>query len=214
MTLRMDRIPSILVSILMAAALLVAPAAAKTEDYVVGAEKFIQDLADEAVNALSQASLSNENRQEIFRDMLSEGFAIPGIARFVMGRYWREASADERDEYFHLFEDVIVSLWANRFSEYSGQEFRITEAIPARSAREDEKAVLVRSLFWTDPNNPVRLDWRVANKGDVYKITDVLVAGVSMATTYRDEFSAVMRRNGVAGLLTELRNRSSDIRTN
>ncbi len=72
----------------------------------------------------------------------------------------------------------------------------------------------MRSLFWTNPSEPVRLDWRVANKGDVYKITDVLVAGVSMANTYRDDFSSVMRREGFAGLLAELRLRSKDIRAN
>ena len=210
----MRKLQNVLVVVLISAGLFAGPTAAKTEEYVVGAEKFVQELADEAIGTLTREAMSREERQKLFRDMLSEGFAIPGIARFVMGRYWREASSDERDEYFRLFEDVIVSLWADRFVDYSGQAFRITEAIPASSARADEKAVLVRSLFWTSPGNPVRLDWRVANKGDVYKITDVLVAGVSMARTYRDDFSSVMRRDGVEGLLAELRDRSNGIRSN
>lgn len=210
----MRKLQSLLVLVLVSAAFFAGPTEAKTEEYVVGAEKFIQDLADDAIDALTAESVNSDERQQLFREMLSEGFAIPGIARFVMGRYWRDASSDEREEYFRLFEDVIVSLWADRFIGYSGQAFRITEAIPARSARADEKAVLVRSLFWTDPSDPVRLDWRVANKGDVYKITDVLVAGVSMANTYRDDFSSVIRRQGVAGLLAELRHRSDDIRAN
>ncbi len=210
----MRKLQSVFILLLMSAVFFGGPARAGPEDYVVGAEQFIRDLADEAITTLTQDSLSREERQELFRDMLSDGFAIPGIARFVMGRYWREATPEEREEYFSLFEESIISLWANRFVDYSGQTFRITEAIPARSARADERAVLVRSLFWSKPSDPVRLDWRVANKGDVYKITDVLVAGVSMANTFRDDFSSVMRRDGVEGLLAMLRSRSNSVRTN
>ncbi|MHA1564013.1 MAG: MlaC/ttg2D family ABC transporter substrate-binding protein, partial [Alphaproteobacteria bacterium] len=161
----MRRLQNILIVLFMSAVFINGPVQAETEEYVVGAEQFVRDLADEAITALTQDSLSREERQELFREMLNDGFAIPGIARFVMGRYWREATPEEREEYFHLFEESIVSLWANRFIDYSGQTFRITEAIPARSARADERAVLVRTLFWSKPSDPVRLDWRVANKG-------------------------------------------------
>ena len=210
----MSKLHHVLIVLLMAVGLLSEPARAETEDYVVGAEQFVRDFADEAITTLTQDALSSEERQDLFREMLSNRFAMQGIAKFVMGRYWNQASAEQREEYFRLFENSIVTLWADRFVDYSKQAFQITEAIPARSSRADERAVLVRSLFWSNPTDPVRLDWRVANKGDIYKITDVLVLGSSMATTFRNDFGAVMRRDGVAGLLAMLRSRSESAAAN
>lgn len=186
------------------------PAAAVPEaEVIAGAEQFIESLADEAINTLTTDNLTTDARRDGFREMLNDGFAVNGIARFVMGRYWRQASDEQRDEYLALFEQVIVSVWADRFTEYSGQRFEIVESAMAQSARSDEQATLVRTLFWTAPDAPVRIDWRVASNGELYKITDVLIEGVSMAQTYRDEFASVMRRDGVSGLISDLRERSS-----
>ncbi len=197
-------------SVLLLGLAMVQPAVAATEDVAAGAEQFIETLADEAINALTESNLSKDARRDGFRAMLNDGFAVRGIARFVMGRYWGQASDEQRDEYLNLFEQVIVSVWADRFTEYSGQRFQIVESAMAQSARSDEQATLVRTLFWTSPDSPVRIDWRVASNGDLYKITDVLVEGVSMAQTYRDEFASVIRRNGVDGLLIDLRARSAN----
>ena len=101
-----------------------------------------------------------------------------------------------RTEYLALFEDVTVNTWADRFSEYSGQEFTVQDAVDAPSAHQAERVAIVRSLFFSDPQTPIRIDWRVASRGDIYKITDVQVEGISMANTQRDEFASVIRRNG------------------
>ena len=183
---------------------------AQAQTYVTGASEFVTALADEAITTLSENKLSTDERRQRFRSLFQEGFAVAGIARFALGRYWRNASDSERDEYVRLFEDVIVNVWADRFADYSGQEFAITDAKSAGSGRGDEQAALVRSVFWSSPDSPVRIDWRVANRGEIYKITDVLVEGVSMASTHRDEFTAVVRREGVRGLLSELRQRRDE----
>lgn len=182
------------------------PAAAATDDEIAAeSERFIAELANEAITALSANGLSTDDRREGFRAMLNEGFAVSGIARYAMGRYWRQASKDERKEFVQLFEDVVVAQWADRFTEYSGQKFEIIESAPAQSARTDEKVTLVRSLFFTSPDSPVRVDWRVATDGEIYKITDVRVGGFSMADTFRDEYVSVIRREGIDGFLSGLR---------
>ncbi|MHA1564717.1 MAG: ABC transporter substrate-binding protein, partial [Alphaproteobacteria bacterium] len=110
-------------------------------------------------------------------------------------------------EYLALFEDVIVDSWATRFTKYSGQRFEITaeSRIPGSA---NQTAVIVRSLIWTNPDTPVRVNWRVANAGEIYKITDVIVEGISMANTQRDEFASLVRKNGFSGLLASLRTKS------
>jgi phospholipid transport system substrate-binding protein len=177
-------------------ALIIAVSPAHADDHLATSADFIRSLAERAIEMLPDEEQTKEKRRDEFRSLFREGFAINGIARFVLGRYWRSAPEACRTEYMALFEDVTVNTWAERFSEYSGQEFTVQDAVNTPSADKDERAAIVRSLFFSDPNTPIRIDWRVASRGDIYKITDVSIEGVSMATTQRDEFSSVIRSNG------------------
>jgi phospholipid transport system substrate-binding protein len=188
-------------------ALIIAAAPANADQHLAASSAFIQSLADRAIDTLTAEGQTTEMRRQEFRGLFREGFAINGIARFVLGRYWRGASEADRTEYMALFEDVIVNTWADRFSEYSGEKFEVQQAVDAPSAHKAEKVAIVRSLFFSDPQTPVRIDWRVASRGDIYKITDVSVEGISMANTQRDEFSSVIRSNSgqISALLDILR---------
>jgi phospholipid transport system substrate-binding protein len=177
-------------------ALIIAISPAHADTHLEASTDFIRSLADRAITTLTTEGITTESRRSKFRDLFREGFAINGIARFVLGRYWRGASEVDRTEYLALFEDVIVTTWADRFSEYSGQKFTVQDAVNAPSAHQAERVAIVRSTFFTDPTTPVRIDWRVASRGDIYKITDVSVEGISMANTQRDEFASVIRKNG------------------
>lgn len=188
-------------------ALIIAISPAHADGHLSASTDFIRNLADRAIETLTAEGITVETRRQQFRDLFREGFAINGIARFVLGRYWRGASEVDRTEYLALFEDVIVNTWADRFSEYSGQKFIVQDAVNAPSAHQAERVAIVRSTFFTDPQTPVRIDWRVASRGDIYKITDVSVEGISMANTQRDEFAAVIRKNSgqISALLDILR---------
>ncbi len=188
-------------------ALIIAVSPAHADEHLSASSDFIRTLADRAISTLTAAGITTESRRDKFRDLFRESFAINGIARFVLGRYWRGASEADRTEYMALFEDVIVNTWADRFSEYSGQEFTVQDAVNAPSAHQAERVAIVRSTFFTDPTTPVRIDWRVASRGDIYKITDVSVEGISMANTQRDEFASVIRKNSgeLSALLDILR---------
>jgi len=190
-------------------ALAVSVPAAHAGSHTDASVNYINDLSNQAITTLSDKSISTEQRREEFRKLFRDGFAVNGIARFVAGRYWRSASEDERTEYLQLFEDVIVNTWADRFSQYSGQKFEVRGATDATPDKSPENVALVESLFFTDPTTPVRLEWRVASKGDLFKIVDVKLEGISMATTQRDEFNSVVSKNGrtLAALIEELRRR-------
>jgi len=188
-------------------ALILAATPARADVHLAASSEFIQALADRAIATLTADGQTPEMRRDQFRGLFREGFAINGIARFVLGRYWRGASEADRTEYMSLFEDVIVNTWADRFSDYSGESFTVQKALDAPSAHKAENVAIVRSTFFTDPKTPIRIDWRVASRGDVYKITDVMVEGISMANTQRDEFSSVIRSNQgeISALLDILR---------
>lgn len=166
-----------------------------------GASAFIQKLGDRAIKTFSDKA-AKAGAKEKFRALLVEGFDIPYIARWVLGRYWNVANDAQRQEYMGLFERMIVDAYAGRFAEYSGETFKITGARPEGEADSTVSTQIVRPS-----GPPINVDWRVRKNGATYKIIDVAVEGVSMGVTQRSEFASVIQTNGgqFDGLLKVLR---------
>ena len=157
--------------------------------------RFVQSLADQAVAALTADGITTDMRRSHFRDVIRQNFAIDSIARFALGRYWRRATEKQRIEYLKLFEDLIVITWADQFSTYAGEKLKVEESIDTASNQSRVKVVIVRSIWSIDRQTKIHVDWRVASQGKIYKVTDVMIEGISIARTKRDEFASVIRRN-------------------
>ncbi len=169
------------------------------------AKAFIESLADRAIAALTAPDISRSERETRARGLLTDNFAVPTIAQFVLGRYWRVATDEERSEYLKLFEQLIVDTYIDRFSRYSGETLKVT-----RTAADAESGdVMVYSEISRPAGKPIEVGWRVRSVGSGFKIVDVFVEGVSMGQTQRSEFSSVIRNNGgtVEALLEEMRRR-------
>ena len=146
------------------------------------------------------------DRQARFRELFHNDFDSPGIARFVLGRYWRTASPDEQKEFLKLFDDYVVFVYTARLSDFEGEQFKIT------GARSDQNAVIVSSDVVTPgAPQPLKVDWRLVNGDGAYKINDVIVDGVSMLVTQRSEFASVIQRHGgqVQGLIDLMREKTA-----
>jgi phospholipid transport system substrate-binding protein len=141
-----------------------------------------------------------------FRELLREDFDVPGIARFVLGRYWNAATEEQRAEYVRLFEDYISLAYSTRLAEYTGEKFKVTGSRP-----DADGAIVSSQIIRPAGGPPVKVDWRLTGRNGVYKISDVSVDGISMAVTQRSEFASVIQHNGgqVQGLITMLRERTA-----
>lgn len=173
------------------------------DDEGARAGKFITSLADKAIAALTEPSVSRDERKNRFRVLLNEHFAVDTIGRWVLGRYWNDATEPEQKEYLDLFEMLIVTTYVDRFNNYSGEKLTVDGTVPATGGD------LVVNSRITRPagGDPLEVGWRVRSRDGQFKIVDVIVAGVSMGQTQRSEFSSVIRRSGgkVEGLLAKLR---------
>ena len=163
---------------------------------------FVESLGQRVVQALSDDNLSEAARFSKFRTLFQEGLDLPTIGRFVLGRYWRRATRDERKTYQHLFENYVVTIYAARLGRYRGETVRV---VGTRKDGKHDTVVSTEILSEEEPS--IRVDWRVRGTPGNYKILDVVVEGISMAITQRSEFAAVIQRNGgrLDGLLTQLR---------
>lgn len=195
------RFLAIVLGIAIIAGGLIGPA--KADALSDGAHKFVESLADKAIDTLAVQDLSEKQREARFRTLLREHFDLEAIGKWVLGRYWRTATTAEREEYLALFEDLIVKTYAKRFKEYTGEHLTIQDAIPGG----DEDAIVHSEIVRPNGAPPIRVDWRVHSPDGDYKIVDVVVEGVSMSQTQRSEFSSVIRRSGgdIKGLLAALK---------
>lgn len=155
------------------------------------AQAFISQVAKTGIGFLRDEKMSQEQRKAEFRKLLRGSFDMKTIGRFSLGRYWKEASKAQQEEYLKLFEASVVETYAKRFEEYQGQELEVRSAKP-----EGDRDVLVSSFIVPNDGPEVKVDWRVRDKGGQYKVVDVMVEGVSMALTQRSDFASVIQRGG------------------
>jgi phospholipid transport system substrate-binding protein len=165
----------------------------------------ISNLGSRALEVLGKDATQSQ-RIARFRQLLREDFDVPGIARFVLGRYWNTATEAQRSEFTKLFEEYVAVAYATRLALYSGETFKVTGSRP-----EADGAIVSSQIIRTGGAPPVKVDWRLTGRSGVYKISDVSVDGISMAVTERSEFASVIQHHGgqMQGLLTMLREKTA-----
>ena len=170
---------------------------------------FVRQFSAQAIGVLADENLSGAHREQAFRELLTVGFDVKTISRFVLGRYWRKTTEADREEFMGLFEDLIVATYSRRFSDYSGQTLEV-EAI----REENEKRAAVASRMLRQAGEPIQIDWRLRRRGDSWRIVDVVVEGMSMVLSQRSEYAAVIKSDGgkIHGLLAKLREKTARAR--
>ena len=163
---------------------------------------FIQSLGNQAV-AIVANKPSAQQRDVQFHDLLVKSFDLQTIGHFVMGRSWNTATPAQQQEYMRLFEGLIVRTYGDRLSLYTGENFH------AKGARaESEKDIIVNSeITHPDGSAPTTIDWRLRLKDQQLKVIDVVVEGVSLSVTQRQEYASVIQQSGIDGLLALMQKR-------
>jgi phospholipid transport system substrate-binding protein len=168
---------------------------------------FMNQLWDRAA-ALLDKKADPAVREARFRELFHEDFDAPGIARFVLGRYWRTTSEAEQKEFVKLFEDYVVFVYTVRLSDFGGGR-----TLRVRGSRSDGDGIIVSTdVASPGSQTPVRIDWRLVTPDNgTYKISDMIVEGVSMMATQRSEFASIVQRNGgqVGSLISMMREKTA-----
>lgn len=171
------------------------------------ATAFVRDLSTEAVQVLSSEGAGLAEREAKFQTLLSTRFDVRVIGRFALGRYWRRASTAQRKEYLELFGDYIVKTYSTKLGGYSGHQFTIV----SERALDNKTDTLVNSRIERPSGPPVNVTWRVRFHNNNQRIIDVMVEGISMALSQRQQFASVVSKYGLQGLLETLRARTTKL---
>ena len=162
-----------------------------------------------AATELTTKHISRNKRIERFKSYFRNHFAVEGIGKWILGRYWWKASKKEQDEYLLLFEQMMVFLLVDKFSSYEGEQLQIKSSVI-----QDENNVTIFSNFQPKYDKPaIRVDWRVARSNNIMKVVDVIIEGTSISDTLRSDFRSIIRSHdySVSGLLKMLRRKNSTL---
>jgi phospholipid transport system substrate-binding protein len=171
------------------------------------ASTLITDLSSKALAIVTEKGVTTPERQKRLTGIVLDGFDLQGMARFVLGHYWQSASDAERQEFTSVFSDYLVHTYAARTDDYTGSSFHVL----GERARSETLTLVNAEVIRPGTTAPVKVIWQVIKTANGYKIADVSVAGISLAITEREEFSAIMQRNGghVSGLIQQLRSKTA-----
>ncbi len=170
------------------------------------AEEFVQKVTKEGIEDIINANVSQTVKDERFEKLFNNALDLNFIGQFVLGRYWRTATAEQKKEFISAYRELNIKTWSQRFDEFKGKNFIFKGTTPSNTANQ----VFVNSVVPMDQGEPAKVVWRVKQTGDKFKIVDIIIENVSLAITARNEYTAYIKTapGGIDDLIKDLQNKT------
>ena len=105
-----------------------------------------------------------------FGILFDRNFDVSSISRFVLGKYWKQASLDQKKKFIKAFRNYVVKTYSSRFNEYSGEKLKLVNY----ENEKNPKIFLVHTILEREDPPPIKVDWRIGKKKDRYVILDII----------------------------------------
>lgn len=180
------------------------------------ASPLANEAATEMVRTTAEQMLSRlkADRARIDRDpqliyelvgrIVAPKFDFELITQSTVGRDWRNATPAQRQALVDAFREVLVRTYATALLKYSGEEILYQTAKPGTR----EGTVIVPTQVRSPGASAIPIDYRLHNKRGSWRVYDVVIENVSLISNYRGQFRAILGRDGIDGLIAELRAKS------
>ena len=167
-------------------------------------DALIKKVSDDVLTIVRQdkdiQSGNTKKAMDLVEAKVLPHFNFQHMTALAMGKDWRKATPEQKKRLSEEFKTLLVRTYSNALTGYRDQTIRYK---PVKMQSGDEE-VLVRTEIVQPGNKPIQLDYALEKLADGWKVFDVVVAGVSLVTNYRDTFSQEVRANGVDGLVQML----------
>ncbi len=170
------------------------------------AEAFVKGVTEDGIENIINANIPQAEKDKRFAKLFNSALDIQFIGQFVLGRYWRTATAEQRQEFIDAYRELNVQTWSKRFDEFKGRNFVFKGTDASNSANQ----IFVNSTVPMEQGEPAKVVWRVKQTGNEFKIVDIIIENVSLAITARNEYTAFIKQSpdGVAGLIKNLQEKT------
>jgi phospholipid transport system substrate-binding protein len=162
-----------------------------TKVYSIEPDVFIQSTVNRAAKTLS-GNLSKEERVEKLKEIARDTVDIKGIGYYSLGSYLKILSDKQLKEYEKVFEEYFLKSFSSRLAEYSNPEIEVN----SKKKINDNYTIVSSALVSTENRPEVKIEWRVYTKNpDNLLIRDLIIEGLSLARTQKEEFSSIINSN-------------------
>ena len=184
---------------------MLAAGSVRAEVNVEKADAFVKEVTNNGIEEIINANVSQKVKDERFEKLFNSALDLDFIGQFVLGRYWRTATPEQRKAFIKVYRELNIKTWSARFDEFKGKSFVFTGSTPSTSKNQ----VFINSTVAMDAGEPAKVVWRVKQNGDKFKIVDIIIENVSLAITARNEYTAFIKNNGgnVDALIKDLQNK-------
>jgi phospholipid transport system substrate-binding protein len=190
--------------LLFAMLFFVAPGVGAQETTEVTPDAVIQNVTEEFLKTLREDKDIQSGNIKKLGDLVDTKvlphFNFRRMTQLAVGKDWRQASPEQQNELVQQFKDMLLRTYANAVVSYRDQKFVYR---PLKLKPED-KDVQVRTEIVQPGGGRIQIDYSMAKNDQGWKVYDVVVAGISLVTNYRETFSQEIRANGIDGLIKML----------
>jgi phospholipid transport system substrate-binding protein len=194
------------------------PSTALTGSDPQAAQQLVTTTADRMLSALEEeGDALRDNRRRVYE--LVEEHLLPHvdfsyISRLVLGRNWRTATPQQREDFIHEFHQFLIRFYTAALLEYTKNHDipkDVMVFLPLRAQEKGNKITVSSEVRQPGTARPIPVNYRLYLRRDEWKIYDVVVDGVSLVANYRASFANDVRKDGLDGLIARLSKRNEEL---
>ncbi|MBD5398269.1 ABC transporter substrate-binding protein [bacterium] len=167
-------------------------------DDLSNVKKYTQNVIDDAIVKIFNKDLqTTAERIPPFRKVINANLNFDFISNFVLGVYARDMTPEQKDKFIKEFAELNVYTFAKKFASYSDQKIQVTDATQGK--KEGQYFVSSKVISNNPGDKDFIVDWRIMKVDDSYKVIDVIIEGVSMAMSYKNEYAPILKTGSEEG---------------
>ena len=166
------------------------------------AEAFVLKLTEDAKIIFNDKSLNKDSRLKKLNELSAKYLDLDALAGYTLGDYREKATATERDSFNKLFREYFIKNMSSKLNDFADQELKIID-----SKKINENNIIVSTkIFSKKDAQEIAVDWRIYIKESKLLARDLVVEGLSLARTQKEEFASIIASKGFSGVIIALEN--------
>jgi len=166
------------------------------------AELFVSKLTNDAKAILFNISSDNQARLKQLDSLSLNNVDLDAVANYTLGEYRQKLSDSEKSTFSRLFKDYFVKNVSSKLNDFSDQDLKVLG-----SKKLNETNIIVNTkIFSKKDGQEIIIDWRIYFSNNKYLVRDLVVEGLSLARTQREEFASILVSKGFPELIKILEN--------
>lgn len=168
---------------------------------------FVQNIGNKIIHIAAEKGSSDAKKREKIINTIDQSIDANWIARFVLGKNYKEANEEQRTRFTKLYREFMINTYGPKFKNYDGRKFTVNEVLNQGGFYVAKAEFLPR-----DSNVPISVDFRVKEKSGKLFILDFIAEGISLIETQRSEFNSAIAQSGMDKFLDNLEERVNTLK--